>query len=55
CTLSSAIAAFLACGMSLESAVEKAKTYTFEAIRAGAAYRLGKGSGPLHHAYRFWS
>ena len=54
CTLSSAIAAFLAGGMPLESAVEKAKNYTFEAIRAGAAFRLGKGSGPLHHCYRFW-
>lgn len=54
CTLSSAIAAFLAGGMALESAVEKAKTYTFEAIRAGAAYRLGEGSGPLHHCYRLW-
>lgn len=54
CTLSSAIAAGLAHGLPLESAVEKAKTYTFEAIRAGAAYRLGEGSGPLHHCYPFW-
>ncbi|MCF8382895.1 MAG: bifunctional hydroxymethylpyrimidine kinase/phosphomethylpyrimidine kinase [Chlorobium sp.] len=54
CTLSSAVAAFLAGGMPLESAVEKAKAYTFEAIRAGAAFQLGKGSGPLHHCYRFW-
>ncbi|MBM3422456.1 MAG: bifunctional hydroxymethylpyrimidine kinase/phosphomethylpyrimidine kinase [Chlorobi bacterium] len=54
CTLSSAIAAFLALGMNLESAVENAKNYTFEAIKAGAAYRLGTGHGPLHHFYRFW-
>ncbi|MBM3162336.1 MAG: bifunctional hydroxymethylpyrimidine kinase/phosphomethylpyrimidine kinase [Chlorobi bacterium] len=54
CTLSSAIAALLAGGSDLESAVERAKAYTCEAIRAGAAYRLGKGNGPLHHFYRFW-
>lgn len=54
CTLSSAIASFLAHGMTLESAVEKAKTFTYEAIKAGAPYRLGRGNGPLHHFYRFW-
>jgi hydroxymethylpyrimidine/phosphomethylpyrimidine kinase len=54
CTLSSAIAACMAHGMSMESAVETAKAYTYEAIKAGAEYRLGKGCGPLHHFYRFW-
>jgi len=54
CTLSSAIAAFLALGMNLESAVEKAKNFTFEAIKAGAGYRLGTGHGSLHHFYRCW-
>ena len=54
CTLSSAIASFLASGSGMVPAVEQAKAYTLEAIRAGAAYRLGSGNGPLHHCYRFW-
>jgi hydroxymethylpyrimidine/phosphomethylpyrimidine kinase len=54
CTLSSAIAAFLAKGHSLEDAVFQAKTYVTEAIRAGAAYQIGKGHGPVHHFHRFW-
>ncbi len=54
CTLSSAIAAFMARGESTKSAVEKAKSYITEAIEAGAAFRLGHGNGPLHHCYRVW-
>jgi len=54
CTLSSAIAAFMARGEKMESAVEKAKNYLTEAMLAGAAYRLGSGNGPLHHQYRQW-
>ncbi len=54
CTLSSAIAAFLARGEKMESAVEKAKSYLNEAMLAGAAYRLGSGNGPLHHQCMQW-
>ena len=54
CTLSSAIAAFMARGEKMESAVEKAKNYLNEALLAGAAYRLGSGNGPLHHQCRQW-
>jgi len=54
CTLSSAVAAYLAKGSELEEAVRNAKTYIQEAIRAGASYRLGGGHGPVHHFYRFW-
>jgi len=54
CTLSSAIAAFIAQGETVESAVRKAKAYITEAIRSGAAYRIGEGHGPVHHFYRFW-
>ncbi len=54
CTLSSAIASFIALGESVESAVWKAKAYITEAIRAGAAYRIGEGHGPVHHFHRFW-
>ena len=49
CTLSSAIASYLAKGDSLETAIEKAKNYVSGAI--GAMLDLGKGSGPLHHGY----
>ena len=54
CTLSSAIAAHLAKGYPLEDAVLQAKTYITGALKAGAAYRLGNGHGPVHHFHRFW-
>ncbi|WP_296324440.1 bifunctional hydroxymethylpyrimidine kinase/phosphomethylpyrimidine kinase [Treponema sp. UBA3813] len=49
CTLSSAIAANLAKGESLENAVSKAKEYISGALEAGLD--LGKGSGPLMHNF----
>jgi hydroxymethylpyrimidine/phosphomethylpyrimidine kinase len=55
CTLSSAIAAYMARGETIENAVGKAKTYINEALRAGSAFRLGHGNGPLHHFYRQWN
>ena len=54
CTLSSAIASFMARGQQLEQAVRQAKDYITGAIRAGADYRLGRGHGPVHHLYRVW-
>jgi hydroxymethylpyrimidine/phosphomethylpyrimidine kinase len=54
CTLSSAIAAFLAKGDSLEDAVRRAKEYISQAIRAAAGYTLGRGHGPVHHFFRYW-
>jgi hydroxymethylpyrimidine/phosphomethylpyrimidine kinase len=51
CTLSSAIASWLARGVSLEEAVEKAKDYITGALKSGM--NLGAGSGPLNHAYCF--
>ena len=53
CSLSSAIAAGLARGDSIITAVRNAKQYTTGAIAAGAAYTLGKGHGPIHHFYQF--
>lgn len=52
CTLSSAIAAFLAQDMELEQAIQKAKEYITGALKDGM--NLGHGSGPLNHAYRFF-
>lgn len=49
CTLSSAIAANLAKGHSLELSVQRAKDYISGALAAGLD--LGKGSGPLNHAF----
>lgn len=54
CTLSSAIAAFLARGESVEGAVRQAKEYITGAICAGASYRIGHGHGPVHHFWRVW-
>ncbi len=54
CTLSSAIASFLAKGEDIEAAVRKGKAYISEAIRAGSEYEIGHGSGPVHHFFNFW-
>ena len=49
CTLSSAIAANLAKGYGLTEAVERAKSYLSDALRA--MLDLGKGSGPMDHGF----
>ena len=49
CTLSSAIAANLAQGLSIEESVKAAKEYLTGALKAGL--NLGSGSGPLDHTY----
>ena len=49
CTLSSAIAANLAKGFSLEKSVARAKEYISGAL--SAMLDLGKGSGPMNHAF----
>ena len=54
CTLSSAIAAFLARDFEMEEAVRRAKAYVAAAIQAGAAYRIGHGHGPVHHFWPYW-
>ncbi|MDH3797718.1 MAG: bifunctional hydroxymethylpyrimidine kinase/phosphomethylpyrimidine kinase, partial [Desulfobacterales bacterium] len=54
CTLSSAIAGYMAKGNDIEAAVQKAKTFMNQAIAAGAAYQLGHGHGPVHHFFQWW-
>ncbi len=49
CTLSSAIAANLAKGFSLEESVQRAKEYISGAL--AAMLDLGSGSGPMAHAF----
>jgi len=51
CTLSSAIAAWLALGADLPQAVAQARDYVRGALEGGAAVRTGAGSGPLNHAF----
>ena len=49
CTLSSAIASNLAKGFPLDDSVERAKRFISGAL--GAMLDLGKGSGPMNHAF----
>jgi hydroxymethylpyrimidine/phosphomethylpyrimidine kinase len=52
CSLSSAIAAHLALGLTLTQAVAHARQYILQAIAAGAQVRTGHGHGPLNHGFR---
>ncbi|MBQ1656839.1 MAG: bifunctional hydroxymethylpyrimidine kinase/phosphomethylpyrimidine kinase [Bacteroidales bacterium] len=52
CTLSSALASYLAQGLPLNDAVGAAIDYTSGAIASGAAYSIGHGHGPVDHFYR---
>ena len=52
CTLSAAIAAYLAKGENIEAAVRAAKKYITAAIRAG--FTVGAGHSPVHHFYKLW-
>ncbi|WP_303911394.1 bifunctional hydroxymethylpyrimidine kinase/phosphomethylpyrimidine kinase [Bacteroides mediterraneensis] len=51
CTLSSAIATYLALGETVTDAVEKAKQYVYKGIEAGKDVCIGHGHGPLNHFY----
>lgn len=51
CTLSSAIATYLALGESVVKAVEKAKAYLYHSLSAGKDIHIGEGHGPLNHLY----
>ncbi len=51
CTLAAAIAARLAHGDTLPSAVEAAKDFVWNAIDAGRSLDVGKGSGPVDHLH----
>lgn len=51
CTMSSAFAAHLAKGCSLQEAARGAKAYIAGAIADGAAYEIGHGHGPVNHFF----
>ena len=54
CTLSSAIAAGLAKGNDLETAVAAAKDYLTAALAAADGLAIGQGRGPVHHFHAWW-
>ncbi len=51
CTLSAAIAFFLASGAELTDAVSSAKEYVYHAIKTGRNMQVGQGNGPLNHFF----
>ncbi|RBQ11484.1 bifunctional hydroxymethylpyrimidine kinase/phosphomethylpyrimidine kinase [Pedobacter miscanthi] len=51
CTLSCAIASYLALGKDLHEAVQLGQTYVHQAISGGIDVRTGKGNGPLNHFF----
>ena len=54
CSLSSAIAAGLAKGDDMETAVRNAKDWITAAIAAADRFTVGHGHGPVHHFHRFY-
>ena len=52
CTLSSAIAAGLAKGLTRLEAIQNAREYLTAALQN--AYPVGKGKSPPHHFYSWW-
>ncbi len=51
CTLSAAIAAHLAGGMSLPAAATEAKRFVHAALEAAAGRKIGGGAGPVDHLH----
>lgn len=51
CTLSSAIASYLALDFSILEAVSKAKLYITRALQYGAKVSIGHGNGPVNHLF----
>lgn len=51
CTLSSAIASYLALGYQLKEAVGMAKLYVTHALEAGSWITTGRGHGPVNHFF----
>ena len=54
CSLSSAVAAGLAKGETLEPAVRSAKAWISAAIAAADRFSVGHGHGPIHHFHKFY-
>ncbi|MBR1245035.1 bifunctional hydroxymethylpyrimidine kinase/phosphomethylpyrimidine kinase [Bradyrhizobium sp. AUGA SZCCT0274] len=54
CSLSSAIAAGLAKGENMETAVRNAKAWISAAISAADRFSVGRGHGPVHHFHKYY-
>ena len=54
CSLSSALATRLARGEAPVEAVQSARSWLRESIRAGEPLRVGRGHGPIHHFSGMW-
>ncbi len=54
CTLSSAIAAFIARGHDVSSAVDEAHAWLHQAIVHADQLNIGQGHGPVHHFHQWW-
>ncbi|RZT95869.1 hydroxymethylpyrimidine/phosphomethylpyrimidine kinase [Ancylomarina subtilis] len=54
CSLSSALASFLAKGFTISESAQRAKLYITNSIKEGRDYNIGKGHGPVHHFYQYW-
>lgn len=54
CSLSSAIAAGLAKGESMETAVRNAKAFVSAGIGAADRFSVGHGHGPIHHFQKYY-
>jgi hydroxymethylpyrimidine/phosphomethylpyrimidine kinase len=54
CTLSSALAVYMAKGLPVEEAARAAKRYVTGALQKAEKLKVGKGAGPLHHFYALW-
>jgi hydroxymethylpyrimidine/phosphomethylpyrimidine kinase len=51
CTLSAAVAALLAQGVTLPDAVRRAKAFVWHGLQAGRALGVGSGRGPVDHLF----
>ena len=54
CSLSSAVAAGLAKGEDLETAVRSAKNWISAAIASADRFSVGHGHGPIHHFHKYY-
>ena len=54
CSLSSAIAAGLAKGAAMETAIRNAKAWISAAIAAADRFSVGHGHGPVHHFHKYY-
>lgn len=52
CTMSSAITSYIARGLTVVSAIGKAKEFMYEALHTGAEFKIGKGKGPVCHFFK---